>query len=123
VVLDAEIRDGRARCALGDLALQSPRPDGPARVLLRPEQLRLGTAEGDGPRARVRSIDFYGHDARVRLDLASGGSVSARLEGTNLPAAGDDVSVTVLGPALSFPTAPAFPAATAESLRTAAAPR
>ena len=46
-VLDAELRDGRAHCALGALAYEQtsgyPLADGAARVLLRPEQLRLST--------------------------------------------------------------------------------
>ena len=104
VVLDAEVRDGRARCALGTLDLVGDSAEGPARVLLRPEQLRLGAPTADLPGARVRSIDFYGHDARVWLELPAGLTVSARLEGTELPTEGQQVSVSVLGPALTFPT-------------------
>jgi iron(III) transport system ATP-binding protein len=112
VVLDAEIRDGRAHCALGSLAYEQtsadPVADGAARVLLRPEQLRLSapvpTAPGArGPIAKVRSVDFYGHDSRAWLELPGGARVSARLEGVDLPSAGDDVSVTVRGTALVFP--------------------
>ncbi|MGY1681873.1 ABC transporter ATP-binding protein [Geodermatophilus sp. SYSU D01176] len=103
VVLDADVRAGRAHSALGVLDLERTCPDGPARVLLRPEQLRLGPATGAGPRARVRAVDFFGHDARVRLELPSGVAFSARLEGRDLPAAGDDVTVGVLGAALPFP--------------------
>jgi iron(III) transport system ATP-binding protein len=72
-------------------------------VLLRPEQLRLSAGGGQAAQARVRSIDFYGHDSRIWLDLAAGGTVSARLEGLDLPTAGDDVTITVVGPALPFP--------------------
>jgi len=103
VVLDAEVRSGRARCALGTLDLVGDSVDGPARVLLRPEQLRLDAPTADLPAARVRGVDFYGHDARVWLDLATGPTVSARLEGRNLPTVGQQVSITVLGPALAFP--------------------
>jgi iron(III) transport system ATP-binding protein len=103
VVLDADVRAGRAHSALGVLDLDRTCPDGPVRVLLRPEQLRLGPAAGAGPRARVRGVDFFGHDARVRLELPSGVAFSARLEGWDLPAAGDDVTVGVLGAALPFP--------------------
>ena len=106
VVLDAEVRAGRAHCALGVLDLERDVADGPARVLLRPEQLRLG-APGPGlPGGRVRAVDFYGHDARVWLELPGGLTVSARLEGTELPVEGQDVSVSVLGPALHFPALP-----------------
>ena len=72
-------------------------------MLLRPEQLRLVAPSGTLPRARVRSVDFYGHDARVWLELPTGTIVSARLEGMELPVEGQDVSIAVVGPALSFP--------------------
>ena len=103
VVLDADVRAGRAYSPLGVLDLERSCPDGPVRVLLRPEQLRLGPAGGAGPNARVRGVDFFGHDARVRLELSSGEAFSARLEGWDLPAAGDAVTVAVLGAALPFP--------------------
>jgi iron(III) transport system ATP-binding protein len=121
VVLPAELRDGLAHCVLGALPYErttaQPLPDGAARVLLRPEQLRLSAPVPSAPIARVRSVDFYGHDSRAWLDLPDGVRVSARLEGTDLPSAGDDVAVTVRGPALAFPpagaralgTAPAAP--------------
>jgi iron(III) transport system ATP-binding protein len=103
VVLDADIRDGRATCALGSLALERGCPDGRARVVVRPEQLRLSAPTAEGQPARVRSVDFYGHDSRVWLDLPSGVTVSARLEGTAVPVAGDDVTITVQGAVLPFP--------------------
>jgi iron(III) transport system ATP-binding protein len=75
-------------------------------VLLRPEQLRLGAPGGGGPQARVRGVDFYGHDSRVRLELSGGGTVTARLEGADLPVVGQAVTITVVGPALMFPAEP-----------------
>jgi iron(III) transport system ATP-binding protein len=114
VVLDAEIRDGLAYCALGALSYEQtnghPVADGAARVLLRPEQLRLSAPVPTAPIARVRTVDFYGHDSRAWLDLPGGVRVSARLEGADVPAPGDDVSVVVRGTALAFP---------AEALRSA----
>ncbi len=104
VVLDADVRAGLAHCVLGIVALERPVDDGPARVLLRPEQLRLSTGAPGAVPARVRGVDFYGHDSRVWLDLAGGLTVSARLEGSDVPAAGDEVSVAVAGTALPFPT-------------------
>ena len=107
VVLDAEVRNGRAHCVLGALAYEQtsadPVPDGAARVLLRPEQLRLSAPVATAPIAKVHSVDFYGHDSRAWLDLPGGMRVSARLEGLEVPSAGDDVSVTVRGTALVFP--------------------
>ena len=107
VVLDAEVRDGMAHCALGAVELEPAVPDGRARILLRPEQLRLGSPAAPLPGARVGRVDFYGHDSRVWLDLASGLRVSARLEGADVPSAGQEVSVSVVGPALPFPSGPA----------------
>ncbi|TKJ28379.1 ABC transporter ATP-binding protein [Blastococcus sp. CCUG 61487] len=109
VVLDGEVRGGRAHCALGEVAVDPATPDGPARLLLRPEQLRLSApVEGDGV-ARVRSVDFYGHDSRVWLGLPSGVTISARVEGSDVPAPGDAVVVSVRGTALAFPTSEAAP--------------
>jgi iron(III) transport system ATP-binding protein len=110
VVLDAEVHGGRARCALGDVDLERPVADGPVRVLLRPEQLRLAAGPG-AVTARVRGVDFYGHDSRVWLDLAGGVTVSARLEGADVPSAGDEVAVAVAGTALPFPAGAAVPTA------------
>jgi iron(III) transport system ATP-binding protein len=53
--------------------------------------------------ARVRRVDFYGHDSRVWLELADGRTVSARLEGVDVPSSGDDVSIAVRGAARVFP--------------------
>ena len=107
VVLDADVRDGLAHCVLGDLACELATgdavPDGRARVLLRPEQLRLAAPSPSARVARVRTVDFYGHDSRVWLDLPDGRSVSARLDGADVPAVGDEVSITVRGAALAFP--------------------
>jgi iron(III) transport system ATP-binding protein len=109
VVLDAEIRGDRALCVLGALPFERVSDDvlldGPVRVLLRPEQLRLSAPVPSAPPARVRSVDFYGHDSRVWLDLPDGRTVSARLDGTDVPDAGDDVSIVVRGTALAFPAA------------------
>jgi iron(III) transport system ATP-binding protein len=108
VILDAELRGGRAHCALGELPFESATGapvDGPARVLLRPEQLRLTAPRPEARRARVTRVDFYGHDSRVELELPGGVRASARLNGVDVPAAGDDVAISVRGAALAFPAA------------------
>jgi iron(III) transport system ATP-binding protein len=108
VVLDADVRDGLAHCVLGVLPLERPCPDGPTRILLRPEQVQLGERTGATPTARVHSVDFYGHDARVLLDLPSGLRIAARLDGSALPADGAEVSLSVAGAAQAFPASPAI---------------
>ena len=110
VVLDADVVAGRAHSVLGDLALEQPGADGPERLLLRPEQLRLSAPAAGAVPARVRGVDFYGHDSRVWLDLADGRTVSARLDGAEVPSPGDEVSVSVTGTALPFPVGTAAPA-------------
>ncbi len=110
VVLAAEVRAGRAHTEVGVLELERGTADGPVRVLLRPEQLRLTDPAPELPVARVRTVDFFGHDARVGLELASGRAVSARLEGRDLPEVGDAVGIAVRGGALPFPAEGAVPA-------------
>jgi len=127
VLLPAEIRAGLASCVLGSLRVRWPRADGPARVLLRPEQILLHAAPpggepgsagagrdgagraderggGEGVEARVRDVSFFGHDAAVRLELvAAGTEVLARVAGHELPAPGSVVRLTVAGDALAYP--------------------
>jgi iron(III) transport system ATP-binding protein len=109
VVLDADVRGGTAHCALGAVPVDGGHPDGPARLLLRPEQLRLSAPAGapGAVVAQVGAVDFFGHDARVRLAVPGAGAVSARLEGGDLPSAGDQVAVTVRGPGVAFAPAAA----------------
>jgi iron(III) transport system ATP-binding protein len=111
VVLEAEVHAGVASCVLGAVRCTGDVHDGRARVLLRPEQLRLTAPGPDGVVARVRSVDFYGHDSRVWLALPDGGTVSARVDGADLPAVGDDVTVTVRGTGLAYPIGQPAPAA------------
>ncbi|GLX01228.1 ABC transporter ATP-binding protein [Microtetraspora sp. NBRC 16547] len=139
VLLSAVLRDGRAECALGSLAVREPagnvgRDDigddigdnvgdnigdsgrhdggapanGPAQVLIRPEQIRLDHAsDAAGVAARVAEVSYFGHDAAVRLDLLSGvpggPQVTARVSGGDLPATGALVTLTVTGDVLAYP--------------------
>ena len=111
VILDADVRSG-----VGALRARRPlRSSGPRPVTrcptvrpgccCAPEQLRLRAPGADAPVARVLRVDFYGHDSRVWLQLADGAAVSARLEGGDVPTAGDDVAISVRGVARVFPAA------------------
>ncbi|NMO88243.1 ABC transporter ATP-binding protein [Actinomycetospora sp. TBRC 11914] len=109
VLLPATVRAGRAESALGPLPVAGRPEDGPATVLVRPEQLVLRPATDGGatgePIARVVATTFYGHDATVRLRLHheadSNGhalpTVLARTPGHAAPAVGSDVRVEVDG--------------------------
>ncbi|MFL6129826.1 MAG: ABC transporter ATP-binding protein [Mycobacteriales bacterium] len=109
VLLPAQVRDGRAACALGSLPVRAT-GDGPARILLRPEQILLdagpaggGTGGGPGVEAKVRDVSYFGHDAAVRLELVGGPEVLARVAGHALPQPGATVRLTVAGEALAYP--------------------
>ena len=87
VVLEADVRDGRARSLLGELALDGAVPT--ARPGCCCGRSSCGSARRRvGAAARVRSVDFYGHDSRVWLDLPDGATVIARLEGPTCRSSG-----------------------------------
>ncbi|MCE7012164.1 ABC transporter ATP-binding protein [Kibdelosporangium philippinense] len=71
---------------------------GEGKVLIRPEQLSLGT----GIEATVVDVRFHGHDATVLLRLRDGTRVRSRVLGTHLKP-GENTAVTVRGPVLFFP--------------------
>jgi iron(III) transport system ATP-binding protein len=79
-------------------------------VMLRPEQILCrqagAPAVGDGPRGRVLSTTFYGHDATARIALEGEDrrEIVGRAAGHQLPAVGDRVAIAVEGTALAFPS-------------------
>jgi iron(III) transport system ATP-binding protein len=104
VLLPATVRDGRAHCALGLLALRSGAPDGAAEVMVRPEQIAIGPAGAGGVAARVLGCTYFGKDAALRLKLADADAIiTARIPGHALPAPGEGVMVNVGGPVVAYP--------------------
>jgi iron(III) transport system ATP-binding protein len=104
-VLPAQVHDGVATFALGQVPLAEPCPDGPAQVLVRPEQVRIDGSEG-AVEARIDEISFYGHDAAVRLFvLPDGPALVARVPGLDSPGVGATVKAGVAGRVVAFPTA------------------
>jgi iron(III) transport system ATP-binding protein len=121
VLLPASVTAGYATCELGSLAVRGS-VDGPARILLRPEQLVL-SPDGSGVRARVRDVSYFGHDAAVRLELLPGGTeVLARVAGHDRPEPGTVVRLTIAGEALAYPSAADVPPQPAEVLLPEVAP-
>jgi iron(III) transport system ATP-binding protein len=111
VVVEGEL-DGRfAETSLGRVAVRDAGSAGPARVMLRPEQIRCRPAvppmEEVG--GTVISTEFYGHDAiaRIALEGEAGLEITARALGDQLPASGERVTIEVEGSAVAYPTAPA----------------
>ncbi len=92
----------RVTTVLGDLQLVDPAV-GSVTVLLRPEQVRV--VEGSGTSARVASVDYFGHDALVELDLAADPDIriSARLATPVGLRVGDTVRIQVADRVLAYP--------------------
>jgi iron(III) transport system ATP-binding protein len=98
-LLPAELHGDTARSALGTVTLRTraPGPDGTVVTLLvRPEQLRI-VRNGDDAMALVDEVVFYGPHASVRLSLADGTTLLARVDPAHVPAVGDRVDIEITG--------------------------
>jgi iron(III) transport system ATP-binding protein len=100
-LVDGEADGDRAVTAVGPVPLAAPLPaDGPARVLVRPEELGI---EAGGP-ATVEVLEFYGHDSVYVVRLDDGAPIRVRI--ASLPGfePGDRVRVSYVGaPTVAFP--------------------
>jgi iron(III) transport system ATP-binding protein len=67
---------GTASTVLGTVPLVDSAPDGRVEVLVRPEELRLVESGIEGILER---LDFFGHDARAEVTLASGDRLIVRV--------------------------------------------
>ncbi|GHF17245.1 ABC transporter ATP-binding protein [Pseudolysinimonas yzui] len=92
----------RVTTPLGDLQLENPAL-GPVAVLVRPEQVHL--VDGPGTAARVVTVDYFGHDALVQLDVAGGAGIriSARLATPVTLHEGDTVRIRIADRVLAYP--------------------
>lgn len=71
---------GALRLATGErVEVDGLSPGGPATVIVRPEQLRLGPAD-QGLAARVKSLVYFGTDTHCHLALGDGTELVARLQ-------------------------------------------
>jgi iron(III) transport system ATP-binding protein len=106
VIVPGTARDGVVDCVLGRLATSSLTVAGKVQVMIRPEQIRLGSAGGVA--ARVAGRSFFGPDSLLHLELAerSGARVTARVLGDAAPRAGDEVRLDVQGPVTTFAVLP-----------------
>jgi len=102
--LSATVRDGQAVCVLGTLPLRDPAPDGPAEIMLRPEQIAIAPSGAGGVTACVLGSTYYGKDATVRLHLpAVDATITARVPGHTAPPNGTTVGVSVGGAVVAYP--------------------
>ncbi|MBI3964240.1 MAG: ABC transporter ATP-binding protein, partial [Chloroflexi bacterium] len=90
---------GRVTCELGDLPTLG-QSEGAVDVLIRPEAV-LATA-APGGESEVVAREFYGHDLRLTIRLASGQIVHARQWADDGLWPGERVHLTVRGPVSTF---------------------
>jgi iron(III) transport system ATP-binding protein len=102
VVLQGQAQAGSVTCSLGTLPVRGTMEEGTVQVMIRPEQIRV-TMNGDGVPATVVGRSFFGPETLLRLELADGAPVSARLLGDAPPSAADEVGLQVDGAVAVFP--------------------
>jgi len=96
---------------LGTLPIAGAELTGPVDVAFRPEQIILSPSTGGDHEGVVDTVDYFGHDALVRLRLPSGPTgprcvLLSRVIGDDAPTPGQRVDITVRGSVLAFaPTA------------------
>jgi iron(III) transport system ATP-binding protein len=101
-VLAGDVFDHRATTTIGEVP--APRlPDGPCRVLIRPESFRIERDERGT--ATVLDVTYFGHDELIRCAIGdSTDEVLVRVVGAGPEIArGDRVHLRVDGPALALP--------------------
>ncbi|MGH3422754.1 MAG: TOBE domain-containing protein, partial [Streptosporangiaceae bacterium] len=111
-LLDGTLAADAVDTILGRLPLPpDTSPDGPATVLVRPEQIELHEdADGavDGPRGRIVSYGYHGHDAVVRVqpdDGDDGQTILVRVIGRQHLPVNCQVKLRARGPVLAWPKA------------------
>ena len=102
VELAGYAHSGAVHTALGAHPARLPLPDGPAVVVLRPEQIRLGDSASDGVTARVTACRFYGVDTVVHVVLDDGTPLRLRRPGETEVGDQQTVSVKVAGDVLAY---------------------
>lgn len=110
-LLPGVVEAGSVTCALGRLELARAAPDGPADVMVRPEQIRFdvrprpGAAEG-----HVLAVTYYGHDASIAVALDGlDEPVTSRVAGHMAPEQGARVWLSVEGPVMAYSRAAPLP--------------
>lgn len=101
VLLPGTVGEGGAECLFGRLPVRDGTPRGPAELMIRPEQIVIAAADGtSGLPATVTGVDYYGHDATVRLNVpagAAGAALIARSPAHLTPEPGATVRIHVHG--------------------------
>ena len=101
VELPGDLSGGSVQTPIGNLRTVGHASDGPVRVVLRPEWIRLD-ADSAVP-CRVHSVQYAGHDALVNMRTENGFELTARAAASHLPSPGDVVTVSVDRGVLVYP--------------------
>ncbi|WP_371786393.1 TOBE domain-containing protein [Streptosporangium subroseum] len=102
VLLPAVITGRTAQCALGALTVRGEPAQGPAQVLIRPEQIEILDDDAGVPTV-VGTVTYFGHDATVDLTIQPHGpDITARVSGTRTPRPGTPVHLAVNGLVTAF---------------------
>ena len=104
VLLACHVTSGVAECALGRIPVRAPAADGPATLMLRPEQL-VATAVADDERsagiATVLASEFRGHDVLLTVDPGGDATpIVVRQHSVDPPAVDSKVRLDVMGAAV-----------------------
>lgn len=96
-LLSAQVSNGVVSHVLGSQPCD--RHDGPATILVRPEQLAIA---GDGRPGVIERRAYYGHDGTLGVRLMNGELVSVRVSVDDLAPVGASVGVVMRGRATVF---------------------
>ena len=100
VLLPGTVTAGVAACVLGRLPVRDGAADGPATLMLRPEQLVATTVSDDDLGtgiATVLSSEFRGHDVLLVVDPGAGEPITVRQHSLDPPLVDAKVRVDVVG--------------------------
>ena len=100
--------DGPGHVGAGVIGWMGQRssPGTTARVMVRPEQVVISADEGDGVPGVVRSYEYFGHDAVVRIQPSAGVGLPelvVRITGGQPWTPGSRVGLKVLGAVVAWP--------------------
>lgn len=109
VLLPGTITSRVADCSLGRVPVRDDAADGPATLVLRPEQL-VATTVSDGDHGAgvgtVLSSEFRGHDVLLVVDVGGGEPITVRQHGLDPPTVDAKVRVDVVGSAATLDERP-----------------
>jgi iron(III) transport system ATP-binding protein len=112
VLLPCHVTAGLAECALGRVPLRAHAADGPATLMLRPEQLVATGVSDDGSAgvATVLASEFRGHDVLLTVDPGGGcAPIVVRQHSVDPPKVDSKVRLDVMGPGVVLDQNPSAP--------------